>query len=203
MEFRPFRPAAVLLSAVGLSAVGLSACGQNTAAEPDPTTEVSTVTRAAPPVTETVTTATETATVVTDTPVAPDGTVDVTDTTLVGNGDAIFLTPDSTGLCWLYGPGKSGGGLCTLELSDPPAVQPPGGPPGTANAISFGEGITWTENVAVGHAPPSPQVLRVGDVVDFRGIRCEALSDTELECSHDGMAVVYADGTVTPEPRLP
>jgi len=180
-----------LLPVVLLAAAGVSACAT---AEPAPEPAV-TVTEAAP--------TTETEVVVTDSvPESPDGSVDVTELTLIGNGDAVFLTPDSQGICWLYGPEKDGLGLCTVSLAEPPVIDTVAGPTAEANAISFdGDGIFWAHNFATGHAPPNSYVLESGEFVDFRGVRCEALSPTELECSHAGDTVVYAEGAFTPEPR--
>ncbi|MDO5669028.1 MAG: hypothetical protein Q4G50_03395 [Corynebacterium sp.] len=177
------------LLVIACTAVTLSACAT---AEPAPEPPV-TVTEAAP----------TTEIVVTDSvPVAPDGLVDVTELTLIGNGDAIFLTPDSQGICWLYGPEKDGLGLCTVSLADPPIIDTVAGPTAEANAIAFDEGgIFWAHNFATGHAPPNSYVLQEGEFVEFRDVRCEALSANELECTHAGDTVTYVEGTVTPEPR--
>lgn len=125
-------------------------------------------------------------------------------------GDVLFRTPDGSGLCWLYVPEKSGTGLCTVPLTEPPLLHLTE-PPLRANAFAFEDGtgpadttgIVWAHNHATGHEPFNVYQLAPGEYVDYRGVRCEALDETAMSCSYAGDTVVYAEGRVTPDLHLP
>ncbi|MGZ7497252.1 hypothetical protein ACXM2N_09265 [Corynebacterium sp. ZY180755] len=131
---------------------------------------------------------------------------DVTQAMMIDNGDLIFVLPNEEGSCWFYNESKAGHGMCTVNLTNPPLVpmtpdtsdqvQP-------ANAISFDEahGVGYAVNVAMGSVtlPPETKKLNKGEFIEFRGIRCDAVTDTSITCSFKGQEFTYDSGTVTPE----
>lgn len=131
---------------------------------------------------------------------------DVTQAMMIDNGDLIFVLPNEEGSCWFYDESKAGHGMCTVNLTDPPLVpmtpdtsdqvQP-------ANAVAFDEvhGVGYAVNVAMGSVtlPPETKKLNKGEFIEFRGIRCDAVTDTSITCSFKGQEFTYDSGTVTPE----
>lgn len=131
---------------------------------------------------------------------------DVTQAMMIDNGDLIFVLPNEEGSCWFYNESKAGHGMCTVNLMDPPLVpmtpdtsdqvQP-------ANAVAFDEvhGVGYAVNVAMGSVtlPPETKKLNKGEFIEFRGIRCDAVTDTAITCSFKGQEFTYDSGTVTPE----
>lgn len=131
---------------------------------------------------------------------------DVTRAMMIDNGDLIFVLPNEEGSCWFYNESKAGHGMCTVNLTNPPLVpmtpdtsdqvQP-------ANAVAFDEvhGVGYAVNVAMGSVtlPPETKKLSKGEFIDFRGIRCDAVTDTAITCSFKGQEFTYDSGTVTPE----
>lgn len=131
---------------------------------------------------------------------------DVTQAMMIDNGDLIFVLPNEEGSCWFYNESKAGHGMCTVNLTDPPLVpmtpdtsdqvQP-------ANAVAFDEvhGVGYAVNVAMGSVtlPPETKKLNKGEFIEFRGIRCDAVTDTSITCSFKGQEFTYDSGTVTPE----
>lgn len=131
---------------------------------------------------------------------------DVTQGMMINNGDLIFVLPNEEGSCWFYNESKAGHGMCTVNLTNPPLVpmtpdtsdqvQP-------ANAVAFDEvhGVGYAVNVAMGSVtlPPETKKLNKGEFIEFRGIRCDAVTDTAITCSFKGQEFTYDSGTVTPE----
>lgn len=131
---------------------------------------------------------------------------DVTQAMMIDNGDLIFVLPNEEGSCWFYNESKAGHGMCTVNLTNPPLVpmtpdtsdqvQP-------ANAVAFDEvhGVGYAVNVAMGSVtlPPETKKLNKGEFIEFRGIRCDAVTDTAITCSFKGQEFTYDSGTVTPE----
>lgn len=131
---------------------------------------------------------------------------DVTQAMMIDNGDLIFVLPNEEGSCWFYNESKAGHGMCTVNLTNPPLVpmtpdtsdqvQP-------ANAVAFDEvhGVGYAVNVAMGSVtlPPETKKLNKGEFIEFRGIRCDAVTDTSITCSFKGQEFTYDSGTVTPE----
>lgn len=131
---------------------------------------------------------------------------DVTQAMMIDNGDLIFVLPNEEGSCWFYNESKAGHGMCTVNLTNPPLVpmtpdtsdqvQP-------ANAIAFDEvhGVGYAVNVAMGSVtlPPETKKLNKGEFIEFRGIRCDAVTATAITCSFKGQEFTYDSGTVTPE----
>lgn len=131
---------------------------------------------------------------------------DVTQAMMIDNGDLIFVLPNEEGSCWFYNESKAGHGMCTVNLTDPPLV--PMTPDASdqvqpANAVAFDEvhGVGYAVNVAMGSVtlPPETKKLNKGEFIEFRGIRCDAVTDTAIRCSFKGQEFTYDSGTVTPE----
>lgn len=192
------------LAAIAVCALALTACSDDsdTSATQEPVSSTVTVQESTPEQAGEETTVQETVTT-SDTVTAGK---DVTQTMMIDNGDLIFVLPNEEGNCWFYNETKAGHGICTVNLTDPPLVpmtpdaqdqvQP-------ANSVAFDEvhGVGYAVNVAVGSVtlPPNTKKLNKGEYIEFRGIRCDAVTDTGIKCSFQGQEFSYDSGTVTPE----